>query len=50
MTGMKLVSPFQRGTMWAWRWSMLPPAAVPRLKPTLKASGLRAAVRIASRG
>src|SRR5208282_6334937 len=42
-TGMKLLSPFQRGTMWACRWAMLPPAADPRLKPMFTPSGFMAA-------
>src|ERR1017187_1805126 len=39
-TGMKLVSPFQRGTMWICRCSAMPaPAHLPRLMPRLKPSG-----------
>src|SRR5262245_10374455 len=40
IVGMKLVSPFQRGTMCQWRWPGRPaPATRPRLRPTLKPSG-----------
>ena len=40
-TGMKLVSPPQRGTMCSCRCAaMLPPATSPRFQPTLNASGL----------
>src|SRR5262249_5101318 len=46
-TGMKLLSPFHRGTMWPWRCGMLPPAtAAPRLNPMLNPSGRNAVVRM----
>ena len=39
-TGMKFVSPDQRGTMCSCRWPAIdPPATCPRFQPTLKASG-----------
>jgi hypothetical protein len=39
-TGMKLVSPLQRGTMCWCRWAAIePPATAPRFQPTLKPSG-----------
>ena len=39
-TGMKFVSPFQRGTTWRCQWSTMPaPATLPRLMPTLNPSG-----------
>ena len=37
---MKLVSAFQRGSTWTWRWPATPaPAAAPRLSPTLTPLG-----------
>ena len=40
-TGMKLVSPFHRGTMCIWKWPVNPaPATRPMLLPMLNASGL----------
>ena len=42
ITGMKLVSPFHRGTRCQCRWSAKPaPAAAPRLRPTFMPSGLK---------
>jgi len=39
-TGIKLVSPCHRGTMWVWRCSSIPaPATLPRFNPILKPSG-----------
>ena len=39
-TGMKFVSPDQRGTTWRWTWSAMPaPATRPRFQPRLKPSG-----------
>jgi len=35
-TGMKFVSPAQRGTTWRWMWSVMPaPAMRPRFQPRL---------------
>src|SRR5439155_27151487 len=35
-TGMKFVSPLQRGTPCAWRWAVIvPPVTGPRVQPTL---------------
>src|SRR5262249_28595961 len=43
-TGMKFVSPFQRGTTWRWPWSTMPaPATRPRFQPTLNPSGAKTA-------
>src|SRR6266487_4272402 len=48
MTGMKLVSPLQRGTRCRWRCSTMPaPAALPRLTPMLKPSGFMTVLRAA---
>ena len=39
-TGMKFVSPAQRGTTWRWTWSAMPaPATRPRFQPRLKPPG-----------
>jgi len=47
-TGMKFVSPFQRGTTWRWAWSTMPaPATRPRFQPTLKPSGAKTARSVA---
>ena len=49
-TGMKFVSPFQRGTTWRWPWSTIPaPATRPRFQPTLKPSGAKTARRALDR-
>ena len=48
-TGMKLVSPAQRGTTWRWTWSRTPaPAIRPRFQPRLKPCGLITAVSVVS--
>jgi hypothetical protein len=44
-TVMKLMSPLQRGTMWAWMWPGTPaPAHLPTLKP-MEINHLRISVR-----
>ena len=40
ITGMKLVSPFQRGTMWACRCGMLPPGGRAKIEADVETVGV----------